>query len=156
MNTKLRKKSKNDFEKDFFKLINKVTRKTMENERKCRNTKLVTTEKRRDYFVSQPNYQTTKFFTENLLATEMRKTQTLMNKLVYLGLLILDLSKTAMYQFWHNYVKPKYDKNAKLCYIDTDSLMVHVKTNAIYKAIAEDFETRFDTFDKFWIRQIIA
>ena len=99
MNTKLRKKSKNDFEKDFFKLINKVTRKTMENERKCRNTKLVTTEKRRDYFVSQPNYQTTKFFTENLLATEMRKTQTLMNKLVYLGLLILDLSKTAMYQF---------------------------------------------------------
>ena len=121
----------------------------MENEGKCRNTKLVTTEKRKDYFVSQPNYQTTKFFTENLLATEMRKTQTLMNKLVYLGLLILDLSKTAMYQFWHNYAKPKYDKNAKLCYIDTDSLMVHVKTNAIYKAIAEDFETRFDTFDKF-------
>ena len=109
MNTKLRKKSKNDFEKDFFKLINKVTRKTMENEGKCRNNKLVTTEKRKDYFVSQPNYQTTKFFTENLLATEMRKTQTLMNKLVYLGLLILDLSKTAMYQFWHNYVKPKYD-----------------------------------------------
>ena len=99
MNTKLRKKSKNDFEKDFFKLINKVTKKTMENEGKCRNTKLVTTEKRRDYFVSQPNYQTTKFFTENLLGTEMRKTQTLMNKLVYLGLLILDLSKTAMYQF---------------------------------------------------------
>ena len=56
MNTKLRKKSKHDFEKDFFKLINKVTRKTMENEGKCRNTKLVTTEKRTDYLVLQPNY----------------------------------------------------------------------------------------------------
>ena len=65
----------------------------------------------------------------------MRKTQTLMNKLVYLDLLILDLSKTAMYQFWHIYVKPKYDKNAKLCYISTGSLMVHVKTNAIYETI---------------------
>ena len=75
----------------------------------------------------------------------MRKTQTLMNKPVCLGLSILDLSKTVMYEFWIAYVKPKYAENAKLCYVDTDSLVVHVKTDDIYKDIAEDVETRFDT-----------
>ena len=74
MNTGLRKKTKNDFEKDFFKLMNNaVFGKTMENVRKHRNIKLVTTERRRNYLVSEPNYHTTKFFTENLLATEMKK-----------------------------------------------------------------------------------
>ena len=67
--------------------------------RNHRNIKLVTTERRRNYLVSEPNYHTTKFFTENLLAIEMRKTQILMNKPVYLGLSILDLSKTVMYEF---------------------------------------------------------
>ena len=65
--------------------------------------------------MSEPNYHTTKFFTENVLAIEMRKTQILMNKLVYLGLSILDLSKTVMYEFWYDYVKPNYGENAKLC-----------------------------------------
>ena len=69
---------------------------------KYRNIKLVTTERRRNYLVSEPNYHTTEFFSENLLATEMRKTQILMNKSVYLGLLILDLSKTVMYEFWYD------------------------------------------------------
>ena len=82
--------------------------------RNHRNIKLVTTERRRNYLVSEPNYHTTKFFTENLLAIEMRKTQILMNKPVYLGLSILDLSKTVMYEFWYDYVKPKYGENAKL------------------------------------------
>ena len=68
-----------------------------------------------------------------------------MNKPVYLGLSILDLSKTVMYEFWYDYVKPKYGENAKLCYMDTDSFIVHVKTDDIYKDIAEDVETRFDT-----------
>ena len=72
----------------------------MGNMRKYRTSKLVTTERRRNYLVSEPNFHTTKFFTENLLATEMRKTQILMNKPVYLGLSILDLSKTVMYEFW--------------------------------------------------------
>ena len=63
-----------------------------------------------------------------------------MNKLVYLALLLLDLSKTLMYEFWYDYVKPKYDENAKLCYMDTDSVLVHVKTDDIYKDIAEDGE----------------
>ena len=75
----------------------------------------------------------------------MRKTKILMNKPVYLGLSILDLSKTVMYEFWYDYVKPKYGENAKLCYMDTDSFIVHVKTDDIYKDIAEDVETRFDT-----------
>ena len=86
MNTKLRQKAKNSFEKDFLKLINNaVFEKIMKNVRKHRNVELVTTERRRTDLVSEPNYHTTKFFTENLLAIEMRKTQTLMNKPVYLG-----------------------------------------------------------------------
>ena len=146
MNTDLTKKAKNEFEKDFSKLMtNAVFGKTMENVRKHRDIKLVTTERRRNYLVSEPNYHTTKFFTENLLAIEMRKTQILMNKPVYLGLSILDLSKTVIYEFWYDYVKPKYGENAKLCYMDTDSFIVHVKTDDIYKDIAEDVETRFDT-----------
>ena len=94
MNTDLRKKAKNDFEKDFFKLMNNaVFGKTMENVRKHRDIKLVTTERRRNYLVSEPNYHTTKFFTENLLAIEMKKTEILMNKPVHLGPSILELSK---------------------------------------------------------------
>ena len=106
--------------------------KTMENVRKHRNIKLVTTERRRNYLVSEPNYYTTKFFTENLLAIEMKKTQITMNKPVYLGLSILDLSKTEMHDFWYDYVKPKYGENAKLCYMDIDSFIVHIKTDDIY------------------------
>ena len=63
-----------------------------------------------------------------------------MNRLVYLALLLLDLIKTLMYEFWYDYVKPKYDENAKLCYMDTDSVLFHVKTDDIYKDIAEDGE----------------
>ena len=68
-----------------------------------------------------------------------------MNKPVYLGLSILDLSKTVMYEFWYDYIKTKYGGKSKLCYIDTDSFIVHVKTHDIYKDIARDVETRFDT-----------
>ena len=99
MNTKLRQKAKNNFEKDFFKLMNNaVFGKTRENVRKHTNIQLLTTERRRNYLVSEPNFHTTKFFTENLLAIEMRKTQIILNKPVYLGLSILDLSKYVMYE----------------------------------------------------------
>ena len=146
MNTKLRQKAKNNFEKNFFKLMNNtVFGKTMENRRKNRNIKLVTTERRGNYLVSEQNYHKTKFFTENVLAIEIIKTQILMNKPVYLGLSILDLSKTVMYELWYDYVKPKYYENAKLCYMDKDSFIVYVKTDDVYKDIAEDVETRFDT-----------
>ena len=68
-----------------------------------------------------------------------------MNKFVYLGLSILNLSKTVMYdELWYDYVKPKYGESSKLCYMDTGSFIVHVKTDNIYKDIAEDVETRFD------------
>ena len=92
---KLRKKTKNNFEKDFFKLMNDaVFGKTVKHVRKYRDIKLVTTERRKIYLVSEPNYLAAKFFAENLLAIEMRKTQIIMNKPVYLGLSIPDLSKT--------------------------------------------------------------
>ena len=103
---------------------NAVFGKTMENVRKHRNTKLVATERRRNHLVSEPSYHATKFFTEDLLAIEMRKTQILINKPVYLGLSILDLSKTVMYEFWYDYVKPKYGENEKPCYMDTNSFIV--------------------------------
>ena len=77
----------------------------------------------------------------------MKKNSNTCYKLVYLGLLILNLIKTIMYEFWYDYVKPKYDKKAKLCYMDRDSFVVHVKKDDIYKDIAEDVETRFDTLN---------
>ena len=105
MNTDLRKKAKNNFEKDLFTLMNNVVfGKTMENVRRHRDIKLVTAEKRRNYLVLEPNYHTTKFFTEHLLVIEMRRTEILMNKPVYLELSILELSKILMYEFWYDYM----------------------------------------------------
>ena len=155
INTKLRQKAKNNFEEDFFKLMNNaVFGKTVENVKKHRNIKLVTTEKRRNYLVSEPNCHTTKLFTENLLAIEMIKIQILMNKPVYLGLSILDLSKTVMYQFSYDYVKPKYVESVKLCYMDAGIFIPHVKIDDICKDIAENVETRFDT-SNFKIDQLL-
>ena len=93
---------------------NAVFRKTMENTRKYRDIKLVTTEPRRNYLVYESSYHATKAFSENLVTTEMRKTQILMNTTVYLGLSILEISKIVRYKFWYNYVKPKYGKKENL------------------------------------------
>ena len=102
MNTDLRKKAKNDFEKDCFKLMNNaVLGKTMKNVRKHRDIKLVTTKWKRNYVESEPNYHTMKFFTENLLVIEKKKMEIFMNKPVHLGLSILELSETLMYEFWY-------------------------------------------------------
>ena len=87
--------------------------------RKHRDIKLVTTDKKRNKLVSEPNYHTTKPFSENLLEIEMKKTKIKMNKPVYLGMSILDISKTLMYEFWYDHIKPKYRDRAKLCYMDT-------------------------------------
>ena len=104
MNTKKRMEAKNEFEKNFFKLmINSVFGKTMENLRKHRDIKLVTTDEKRSKLISEPNYHTAKRFSENLLAKEMKKTKLKMNKPIYLGMSILDISKTLMYQFWYDY-----------------------------------------------------
>ena len=92
--------------------------------------------------MSEPNYHNTKFFTENFLAIEMRKTKILMNKPVYLVLSIW-VKLYCGTLVW--YPKPKYSENARLCYMDMDSFIVYVKTDDMYKDNAEDVETRFDT-----------
>ena len=146
MNTKLRKEAKNEFEKDFFKLMNNsVFGKTMENVRRHRDIKLVTTDEKRSKLISEPNYHTTKQFSENLLAIEMKKTKVKMNKPVYLGMSILDISKTLMYEFWYDYVKPKYKDKAKLCYMDTDSFVIHIFTEDFFEDIFDDVKRWFDT-----------
>ena len=125
MNIKLRKEAKNDFEKDFFKLmINAVFGKPIENVRKHRDIKLVTTDKRRNQLVSEPNYHAIEWFSENLVAVEMRKTKVKVNKLIYLGRAILDISKILMYEFWYGYLKPKYGDKVKLYYMDTDLFLL--------------------------------
>ena len=117
----------------------------MGNARKHRDIKLVTTEKIKNYLVPEPKYHARKFFTESLLATKMNKTHILANKWVCLGLSILELSKILMHEFWYDYVKRKYGEKPKMCYMDTDSFIVYINIDDIYKDIAEDIETRFDT-----------
>ena len=151
MNTELRMQAKNEFEKDFFKLMNNsVFGKTMENVRNHRDIRLVTTYERRKKLVSEPNYHTTKHFSENLAAIEMRKTKVKMNKPVYLGISILDISKTLMYEFWYDYIKLKYLEKAKLCYMDTGSFIIHIETEDFYEDISSDVNKWFDTssYDK--------
>ena len=146
MNTELRKVADNDFEKDFYKLMNNaVFGKTMENIRKHRDIKLGTTDKKRSKLVSEPNYHTVNLISEDLSIIEMKKTKVKMNKSIYLDLSTLDISKILMYEFCYDYMKPKYDDNVKLWYMDTDSFIMDIKTNDFYKDIANDVENRFDT-----------
>ena len=146
MNTELRKAAKKDFEKDLFKLMNNsVFGKMMENIRKHRDIKLVTTDKKRSKLISEPNYHTINLISEDLPIIEMKKTKVKMNKPIYLGLSILEISKILMYEFWYDYMKPKYGNKVKLCYTDTDSFIINIKTNDFYEDIASDVENRFDT-----------
>ena len=146
MNTKFRKEAKNDFEKDFFKLMNNsVFGKTMENVRNYRDIKLARTNKRRNQLVSEPNYYSTKYFSGKLIAKEMNKTNIKMNKPTYLGQSILDISKTLMFEFWYDFLKPKYNDKIKFCYTDTDSFIIEVKAEDFYKDISTDVEKQFDT-----------
>ena len=145
-NTELRKLAKNDFEKDLFKLMNNsVFGKTMENIRKHRDIKLVTTDRKRSKLVSEPNYHTINLISEDLSIIEMKKTTVKMNKPIYLGLSILEISKTLMFEFWYDYMKPKYNNDVKLYYMDTDSFIMNIKTNDFYENIASNVENRFDT-----------
>ena len=146
MNTQLRKAAKDDFEKDLFKLMNNsVFGKTIENIRKHKDIKLVTTGKNRSKLVSEPNYHTINLISEDLSITEMKKTKVKMNKPIYLGLSILKISKILMYEFWYDYMKPKYGNDVKLCYMDTYSFIMNIKTNDFYEDVANDVENRFDT-----------
>ena len=146
MNTELRKLVKDNFEKDHFKLMNNaVFGKTMESIRKHINIKLVTTDKKRNKLGSESNYHTMNYISEDLSIIEMNKTRVKMNKPIYLGLSILDISKILMYEFWYDYIKPKYNDTVKLCYMDIDSFIMNIKTNDFYKDIANDVEKRFDS-----------
>ena len=100
----------------------------MENVRKHRDIKLFKTDCKRNKLVSEPNYHTMKFISENLSMIEMKKGKVKMNKPIYLALSILEISKTAMYPFWYDYMKRKYGDMVKLCYTDTDSLVMNIKT----------------------------
>ena len=129
---------------------NSVFGKTMENVRNHRDIKIVTANKQRNRLASEPNYHTTKYISKDLLIMEMKKVEVKMNKPVYLGQAILDISKTLMYKFWYKYIKPKYGDNARLCYMDPDSFIINIKTEDFYKDIANDVERWFDTsnYDK--------
>ena len=141
INTELRKKASNDFEKDFFKLMNNaVFGKTMENVRKHRDIKLVKTDHKRNKLVSEPNYHAMKLISENVSIIEMKKVKVKMNKPIYLGLSILEISKIIMYKFWYDYMKKKYGDMVKLCYMDTDSLIMNIKAKDFYKDIVQDVE----------------
>ena len=141
MNTELRKEAKNDFKKNLFKLMNNsVFGKAMENASNHRDIKIVTTDKQRSILASEPNYYSSKCISKYLRIMEMRKVEVKMNKPIYLGQAVLDISKTLMYEFWYGYIKPKYEDKARLCYMDTDSFVMNIKTEDFYKDIAGDVE----------------
>ena len=104
----------------------------MENVRNHRDIKSVTSDKRRKRLVSEPNYDSHKKFSYRLVAIEMKKTSVKITKPLYLGMSILDISKTLMYKFWYDYIKPKYGDRAKLCYTDTNSFVIDIKTKDFF------------------------
>ena len=145
-NTKLRMKAANDFEKDYYKLLNNSFYcKTMENVRGHIDIKLVTNNKKRNVLASEPNYHGTKHISEELLIMEMKLRELYMDKPLYLGQVILDNSKMLVYEFWYDYLRPMYGDKIKLCYMDTDSFIIYVETEDFYKDISNDIDKWFGT-----------
>ena len=143
-NTEKRKNAKNAFEKEFFKLMNNsVFGKTMENIRKRVDVRLVTDEKKLLKLTSKPTYVSSKIFNENLVAVHKIKETLTLNRPAYVGMCILDLSKTLMYDFHYNYIKKKCGDKAKLLFTDTDSLTYEIEAKDVYK----DFWIDKDKFD---------
>ena len=124
---------------------NSVFGKTIENIENRVDIKLVTDKEKARKLAAKPNYDHCTIFDENLIAIHMTKTKIYYNKPVYLGMCILDLSKTLMYDFHYNYIKSKYGSEAKLLYTDTDSLIYEIGAEDFYRDIAGDVETWFDT-----------
>ena len=146
LNTRLRANGKIDFEKDFFKLMNNsVFGKTMENIRNRVDVKLVNNRGAAEKLSAKPNFKHCTIFDENLVAIQMTRTKLTFNKPVYCGMAILDLSKTLMYDFHYGYILPKYGKNQKLLFTDTDSLCYEIETEDFYDDISGDVEKGFDT-----------
>ena len=147
-NTELRKCASNNFEKDFFKLMNNsVFGKTIENIRKRQNIKIIHDRKLALKLSSRPNFDRCTIFDKHLIALHMLNTEIYFNKPVYVGQAILDLSKTLMFNFHYNYIKKKYHNKAELLFTDTDSLMYQIKTDDFYKDINPDVQDKFDTSD---------
>jgi len=124
---------------------NSVFEKTMENIRNRVNIRLVNNQKSLKKCAAEPNFDQCTVFSENLVAVHMKKTELLFNKPVYLGMSILDLSKTLMYEFHYNYIKKKYGSKANLLFTDTNSLCYEIETEDFYKDISADAQENFDT-----------
>ena len=147
-NTELRKTAANNFEKDFFKLMNNsVFGKTIENIRKRQNIHLIDNRKKALKLSSRPNFDRCTIFDKHLIAVHMKNTEVYFNKPVYVGQAILDLSKTLMFDFHYNYIKKKYKHKAELLFTHTDSLMYQIYTDDFYKDISPDILSKFDTSD---------
>ena len=146
LNTDLRTKGKNDFEKDFFKLMNNsVFGKTMENIRNRVDVRLVGDIGKAKKLIAKPNLKHWTRFDENLIGVHLNRTKLVYNKPVFCGMSILDLSKTLIYDFHYRYILPKYEKKQKLLFTDTDSLCYEIETEDFFKDIAGDVEKNFDT-----------
>ena len=151
MNTNLRRKAKNNFEKDFFKLMNNsVFGKTMENIRNRVDVRLVNDRRKAEKLAAKPNYKHLVIFDENLVSIHMKRTKLKFNKPVYCGIAILDISKICIYDCHYNYIKPKYGEKAELLFTDTDSLCYEIQIDDFFKDISKDVDQKFDTsnFDK--------
>lgn len=156
LNTEMRTKATNDFEKDFYKLMNNcIYGKAMENIEKRVDVKLVTKwgtkGKKRNTaskLIAKPNFHSVTIFTENFAAIEMKKTSIYYNKPIYLGIVILEMSKYLIYDFHYNYMLKKYPNPGQLtlCYKDTDAFIYDIKTEDHYKDIVDDLH-KFDTSD---------
>ena len=146
-NTQKRTNAKNVFEKDFFKLMNNsVFGKTMENIRKRVDVRLVTDEKKLLKMAAKPTYVSSKIFKENLVAVHKIKETLTLNRPAYVGMCILDLSKTLMYDFHYNYIKQKYGSKVKLLFTDTDSLTYEIEARDVYSDFWND-KDKFDNSD---------
>ena len=146
-NTQKRSQAKNAFEKDFFKLMNNsVFGKTMENIRKRVDVRLITDGKKLLKMSSKPTFVCSKIFNEDLVAVHKIKEVLTLNRPAYVGMCILDLSKTLMYDFHYNYIKQKYGDKAKLLFTDTDSLTYEIETEDVYKDFWND-KDKFDNSD---------
>ena len=125
---------------------NSVFGKTMENIRKRVDIRLVTDEKKLLKIASKPTYVSSKIFNENLVVVHKIKETLTLNRPAYVGMCILDLSKTLMYDFHYNYIKNKYGDKAKLLFTDTDSLTYEIEAEDVYSDIWKD-KNRFDNSD---------
>ena len=146
LNITLRKDAKNELEKDFFRLMNNsVFGKTMKNIKYHKDMKLVTSNKKYLKYVMKPNFKDGHPFCKHLFAVEMGKTEIKVNKQVHLGQVILDLSKTLMYEFHYDYMRPKYGSKGNLCYMNNDSFVYEIETDDFYRGITKDVKKRHDT-----------